>query len=65
MPTNVELFDMLEPGILAGMTNEKLLAEMEKTIRMLKAVKLYHDTVSQIAFTRVDTTTPTSHSSGD
>lgn len=43
MPTNVELFDMLEPGILAGMTKEQLLNELDRALRMRVAVFNYHN----------------------
>lgn len=45
MPTNVELFDMLEPGILAGMTEAELEAELAKAGQMRQAVYDYRKTV--------------------
>lgn len=47
MPTNVELFDMLEPGILAGMTEAELQAELAKASQMRQAVDDYGTTVSE------------------
>jgi hypothetical protein len=45
MPTNIHLFDMLQPGVLEGMTTIELLGELERVRQMEFKVNEYFETL--------------------
>lgn len=52
MPTNVDLFNMLEEGNLRGLSKDALYQELHRTMRMFDEIHKYRDLIFTVIHDR-------------